>query len=648
MRSYIKITVGRDIARLVTFALFAFAAFISPASASEGASEAIAMRGVVEGYYGRPWGTEGRISLLNFMGEMDMNVFIYGPKDDPYHHSKWREPYPESDIADFKKLLACAAKNKVSFYWAIHLGSGFRKGNEEDFAALLKKLGWMHDAGFRSFAVFFDDFGSADAEFHADVCNRVLKEFLDVKKDCSSLILCPNVYWGTGHPYQKTLGDKLDQRIHIMWTGHWICSDIKEADVAKITADFKRPPFIWWNWPVNDYCRSSLLLGRTYGLDPCKFAGVVSNPMENCEANKVALYGFAKWCKDPKGFDSKKVWEESFDKIYRDKNIAKAMRVFAEHNSDQGPNGHGYRREESVSAAPLCAKARAELDSDERLSKETRGKVAALFKEVRQACAVLEKNLPKGRYDLGWEIEGWVRDEGLLMKQGECALELLDAKSFKAAKVRLEELRKLRALAEKSGKKHVEKFKAATFGGDSGHSKPPKASSRELRPLVEKLSTVALTRLCKMKGGAALEPRDTLRAFSTAKSLAGITASRDGKYASISRVMEQREVGPNETFGISVPKLWATDYFHAKLGEEAAKSGIIEVSKDGKEWTKLNTRNNGGEMQTRLNPNDRWLHARYRNTSASPVRVKIDLFKFDVTGNAGIVDELLDRLLSAK
>ena len=57
---------------------------------------AIPLRGVVEGYYGRPWGTEGRLSLLKFMAENDMNIFIYGPKDDPYHHSKWREPYPEA------------------------------------------------------------------------------------------------------------------------------------------------------------------------------------------------------------------------------------------------------------------------------------------------------------------------------------------------------------------------------------------------------------------------------------------------------------------------------------------------------------------------------------------------------------------------
>ena len=45
----------------------------------------IPLRGVVEGFYGRPWGTDGRYDLIQFMGRHKMNCFIYGPKDDPYH-----------------------------------------------------------------------------------------------------------------------------------------------------------------------------------------------------------------------------------------------------------------------------------------------------------------------------------------------------------------------------------------------------------------------------------------------------------------------------------------------------------------------------------------------------------------------------------
>lgn len=77
-------------------------------SAAAASAGAIPFRGVVEGFYGRPWGTEGRLSLLRFMGENDLNVFVYGPKDDPYHHARWREPYPESEMRDFGRLLEAA------------------------------------------------------------------------------------------------------------------------------------------------------------------------------------------------------------------------------------------------------------------------------------------------------------------------------------------------------------------------------------------------------------------------------------------------------------------------------------------------------------------------------------------------------------
>lgn len=610
------------------------------------AADAIPFRGVVEGYYGRPWGTEGRISMLKFMGENGLNMFIYGPKDDPYHHDKWREPYPAQEISDFAKLLECARNNKVSLYWAIHLGGTFSKGSEDDYAALFRKLGLMYDAGFRAFAVFFDDFGGADAAFHAEICNRVVRDFLSKHADCAPLVMCPNAYWSYGTPYHRTLGETLDPSVMVMWTGRTICSDIRSEDVERITKDLRRPPLVWWNWPVNDYCRSSLLLGRTYGLDNCTLAGIVSNPMENCEASKVALFGFAKWCADPDGFDSRKCWEESFSALYRDPRIASAMRIFAEHNSDQGPNVHGYRREESASAAPLCAAANAELDREGRLSVDTAKALKSLFGNVYRASKVLHDKLPKERYDLGWEINGWVENEIVLMAQGGLALKLLDAKDAKSAAPMLLRLRTLRKTEDASARRHCEKFAAATFAADSQRVKRPVASARELRPLVEKLQLSALGRLYEKKFGRKFVADEGMRAFSKARSLRSPTVSRQGKYAMLARVMEPLAIAPGESFGISLPKSWETDYFHARLGTaEASSAGVIEVSKDGTRWTKLETRNNGGEMQLRLNPADGWRHARYRNTSNRKVTVKLDLFKFDLASASEPIDMMIGELL---
>lgn len=609
------------------------------------------MRGVVEGYYGRPWGTEGRLSLMKFMGENGLNVFIYGPKDDPYHHARWREPYPAREMSDFARLLKEASKNGVSLYWAIHLGGGFRKGSEEDYAALFRKLGWMYDAGFRAFAVFFDDFGGADAAFHAEICNRVVTDFLEKRGGCRPLIMCPNVYWGSGHPYQRTLGERLDRRVEVMWTGRTICSDIRAEDVARITEDLRRPPFIWWNWPVNDYCRSSLLLGRAYGVEPCRVAGLVSNPMENCEASKIALYGVAKMCEDPEGFDSHRTWEESFSKIYPDSEVAGAMRVFAEHNSDQGPNGHGYRREESVSAAPLCARAREELAGG-GLSDATSEELSKLFAGVLNAAKVLRRKLPQERYDLGWEIRGWIDDEEFLMIQGLCALQALKTGGWNAAaKKSVEGIVRARRSADECAESHRRKFASATFSADSGHVKSPRASSRELRPLVEALVEKSLDGLYQARFGRPLPPEGGLSAFSRAAELPGLQASLEGRYAGISRVMEARRVKPGESFGVTVPEGWEVDYFHARLGgPDAAKAGVIELSKSAPgdpraRWERLDTRNGGDSMESRLDPAAGWRSARYRNTSGSPVQIKIDLFKFDVRKSLSSVDRTASELL---
>lgn len=425
----------------------------------------IGLRGVVEGYYGRPWGTEGRISTMEFMGRNKLNLFLYGPKDDPYHHEKWREPYPEDEAKDFQRLLDTARKNKIRFYWAIHLGGGFRKGGEaerEDTEALIRKLDAMYDLGVRAFAAFFDDFGDADAEFHAKICNLMWRH-LESKGGVFPMIMCPNVYWGRGeHAYTKTLGEKLDPKTMIIWTGREVCYDILSADAQKVARSYRRPPFVWWNWPVNDYCRSKVLMGRTYGLERSEFSGFVTNPMENCEANKVALFGVADWCWNTGAFDSEQNWKDAFKAIYPDEEVAKAMKVFATHNSDQAQgNSQGYRREESVGDWT--------------------------FEEIVEAMDVLKRKLPMEEPKLWWELEGWINDLDCLAKMGlklqamNAATGELERKHIRKEVQQLEEIRRENAI------KHVEKFRAATFPNDARQVKPPRTGTLAVEPEVEKL-----------------------------------------------------------------------------------------------------------------------------------------------------------------
>ena len=77
-------------------------------------------RGFIEGYYGIPWSVEDRISLMRFGGDFKMNIYIFAPKDDPYHNTQWRTPYPNEKLAEIEEMVAAGAESKCRFAWAIH------------------------------------------------------------------------------------------------------------------------------------------------------------------------------------------------------------------------------------------------------------------------------------------------------------------------------------------------------------------------------------------------------------------------------------------------------------------------------------------------------------------------------------------------
>ena len=153
-------------------------------------------RGVVEGFYGVPWSREARLSQLDFYGRNKMNIYIYGPKDDPYHSSpNWRKPYPAQEAEQLKELVECARRNEVLFYWAIHPGKDIR-WNTEDRDLLMEKFESMYRLGIRAFAVFFDDISGegTSAEKQVELLNDIYHNFVKVKGDVAPLLMCPTEY----------------------------------------------------------------------------------------------------------------------------------------------------------------------------------------------------------------------------------------------------------------------------------------------------------------------------------------------------------------------------------------------------------------------------------------------------------------------
>ncbi|MBO5677898.1 MAG: beta-N-acetylglucosaminidase domain-containing protein [Bacteroidaceae bacterium] len=341
----------------------------------------VAFRGVVEGFYGTPWSQEDRLSQFDFYAKNKMNVYIYGPKDDPYHRDKWRVPYPAEEAARLKVLLDAAHKNGVNFYWAIHPGVDI-KWTEADRDAMMNKLETMYQLGVRSFAVFFDDIWGegTKADKQADLLNYINTNFVKAKGDVSPLVMCPTEYnrgWANEKGgYLRTLGSDMDKSVEIMWTGNSVVHTIDKESMEWINERIQRKGYIWLNFPVSDFVRDHILLGPTYGngLDIADdLSGFVSNPMEHAESSKIALYSIADYTWNMKNYDYMSSWDKALKDLLPES--AEALKIWASYNEDLGPNGHGFRRDESRELQPI---AKAAVKGDKNAIAQLYGKCMEL------------------------------------------------------------------------------------------------------------------------------------------------------------------------------------------------------------------------------------------------------------------------------
>lgn len=457
----------------------------------------VPFRGVVEGFYGTPWSHEARMDQLDFYGRNKMNVYIYGPKDDPYHRTpNWRKPYPAEEGERIKQLVEKAKENEVIFYWAIHPGGDIR-WNEEDRTHLMQKFESMYQLGVRGFAVFFDDISGegTKAEKQVELLNYIDENFVKAKKDVAPLIMCPTVYcgaWGQGSDYLPTLGKELNEDIRVMWTGDRVCTNITKSTLDYVNPLLRRKAFIWWNYPVSDYVTDHLLLGPVYGNDQNiqdEVSAFVSNPMEYAEASKIALYGVADYTWNMADYDSRSSWEYALRQLMP--LHADYLETFAAHNSDQGISGLKFRREESVAIQPALAKLlESYRDKGLGMDKRSCGEVAQECRKIVAAANVLlasEKENPA----LYKEIKPWLLQFKLV---GEYGGEVLDMITSLQAKERFmscyEQARALQTLMREVND---------TYNKKASHP-GIKSGSKHLRPTFDALFELATERYNKQFG----------------------------------------------------------------------------------------------------------------------------------------------------
>jgi hyaluronoglucosaminidase len=293
-------------------------------------------RGFIEGFYGIPWTTDERVELMEFGSQFKTNVYIYAPKDDPYHNTNWRGLYSQADLKKIEALVEAGTRTKTRFVWAIHpfMTNALKEANyATDYAELLAKFEQLYAIGVRQFAISADDIeipeASKNAEgyeaigaLHKKLLNDV-SNWVKEKGDCYNLIFVPTAYFSacevTPADYYKGLTAGLDESVEIMWTGNRVCSKLSNCDFKNFSSlTTGRTPFVWMNWSVTDYAHEYLSLGKGEVFDvglngdgTTDFSGIVVNPMEYAESSKISIYAAADYCWNVNGFDSQTSWEKS-------------------------------------------------------------------------------------------------------------------------------------------------------------------------------------------------------------------------------------------------------------------------------------------------------------------------------------------------
>ncbi|MEU5837940.1 beta-N-acetylglucosaminidase domain-containing protein [Streptomyces diacarni] len=286
------------------------------------------LRGTIEGFYGPPWTQAERLDHVRFLGDTKANTYVYAPKDDPYHREKWREPYPRDKLAELGELVEAARAHHVRFTFAVSPGASICYSDPEDVKALEAKLQSLYDLGVRDFSVPLDDINytkwncdgdeekygapgrAPAAEAQADLLNTLQRGFLADHEGTRPLQTVPTEYGDlTETAYKKTLREQLDADVEVMWTGTDVVPpEITNEQAEKASELFGRKVFVWDNYPVNDFERTKgrLLLApydkRDAGLSE-HTSGLVSNPMNQAGASKLAVFTMSDFSWNDRGYD---------------------------------------------------------------------------------------------------------------------------------------------------------------------------------------------------------------------------------------------------------------------------------------------------------------------------------------------------------
>ena len=307
-------------------------------------------RGLVEGYYGYPYSVSVKKDLMRFMMRCKMNTYLYGAKSDPYHSEQWTAAYPTSITSDqeekgwlsqamVRDITKQSAATKVNFIWAIHPGNSFLN-SESVVDDIMGKFDKMYRLGVRQFAIFVDDValpGSGQYQLNANRLTSVQRR-LESKYNKAGAApadtvrpvhFVPHIYATSWVGEEERRGyytalASTPKNVTIYTTGWGVWSIPNSSDLEVVRQYLGRDVGWWWNYPCNDNSDGQIYTKDMYanffempqvnsnGTVPSTLTGgvgIVSNPMQEGEMSKVALFSVADYSWNTGGFNNLKSYQ---------------------------------------------------------------------------------------------------------------------------------------------------------------------------------------------------------------------------------------------------------------------------------------------------------------------------------------------------
>jgi hyaluronoglucosaminidase len=262
--------------------------------------------GVIEGFFGAPWGWAARHNGAEFLRDSGYRFYIYAPKAEAFLRRRWREPLPADTVEHLSQLAGRYGDCGLAFGMGLTPFEIYLNYDSHARSALRSKVRQINEIGVDTLCVLFDDM-RGDIDGLADLQASVIMDIC-AWSTAASFIACPTYYSYDprlarefGPPpktYLRDLGRIVDERIDFFWTGEKIISDGYSArHLTDVAADIGRRPFIWDNHIANDArTRTDHLYldpaAGSWGLPVDRVAGLAINPMNQPYLSRIALLGY--------------------------------------------------------------------------------------------------------------------------------------------------------------------------------------------------------------------------------------------------------------------------------------------------------------------------------------------------------------------